>query len=179
MPLAPRGARPNPRVIARLHARLIQALGGLDGPRLPHSVLGGSRLRAARRVPLPGVERLFLRGSPNRWRGRHIVGTLPRMPCVSATRAHRSSQVIAGVARTASRITISAAVSSRRFCPPACGCGATAPVRRWRRRRFATQDTCPQTGPRGRVGSQAAVWRPGQSLAVNQWNRIACLEATA
>ena len=33
--------------------------------------------------------------------------------------------------------------------------------------------------PRGRVGTRAAVCRPGPSFAVNQWNRISCLEATA
>ena len=141
-----------------MHARRIHALVGLDGPRLPHRVLGGPRLRAARRVPLPRVERLFLRGSPNRWRGRHLVGTLPRMPCVSATRAHRASQVSAGGARPASRLTISAAVASRRCGPPACGGGATAPVRRWRRRCFATQDTLPPNR------SARARWEPSRRV---------------
>jgi hypothetical protein len=76
-----------------------------DGQWLQHGLVGGARLLDAWRVALTRVECLFFRGSPRRWRARHIFGTLTRRPCVSATRAHSSSKVISGVVHTTSWIT--------------------------------------------------------------------------
>jgi hypothetical protein len=56
----------------------------------------GPRLLDTRRVAFAGVEGLFLRGSPRRWRARHMVGTLTRRPCVAATWVQSSSKVISG-----------------------------------------------------------------------------------
>ena len=85
----------------------------------------GSAPAGPRGSSRPRVARLFSR-QPGRWRARHIVGTLTRMPCVFATLAQRCSKMMAGGVRTASRLTGSAAVASQRLWPPACGGGASA-----------------------------------------------------
>jgi hypothetical protein len=139
-----------------MDAGLIKARGPLHGQRRHYGPIGGARL--------------FFRGSPRRWRARPIVATLPWRPGVSAPRGQRSSRVIAGGGRTASWITVSAAASSRRFWPLACGGGGAGA--------FRQRTPSRQTSLPGRVGSQAAVRRRRQSFGVNHRKRISCREAT-
>ena len=144
-----------------LEPRLGNALVARDGEGRPPAVIGSPCLRDARRGARPRGTPLFFRGSPRPWRARHIVGTLRRRPCVSATWAQRAAQVMSGVAPTAARRLLSAAAASRRLGPPAGAFGATAPVRRWRRRGLATNDTLPPNRAarvRGEPRCRGEVW---------------------
>ncbi len=84
-----------------------------------------------RRVPLGGVERLFLRDSFSRRSSRHIMLSLECTRVTCSTRSHNSSRVRSGWVLTAERITRSAAASLRTG-PPAWGRGAQLPVFRQR-----------------------------------------------
>jgi hypothetical protein len=92
----PAGCAAEPTRHGQVHARLVDKLAALEIARLDQRLVVHPRLLDPCGVALGCVERLFLRGNPKRRITRHMVGTLTRMPVISAARVHNSSKVASG-----------------------------------------------------------------------------------
>jgi hypothetical protein len=82
-------------------------------------LVGGTGLLDPRRVAFGGMKGLFFRGSPRRWRTRHMVATLRRNSRWWWSWAQSSSRIASGCSRRNWRTNASAIGSQRGWRPPA------------------------------------------------------------
>jgi site-specific recombinase XerC len=87
------GRAPEPPRHGQVDARLVDTLEPLEIERLNQRVVIRPRVLDPLGVTLRRMESLVFRGKPKRRTTRHIVGTLTRMPVVSAARVHNSATV--------------------------------------------------------------------------------------
>lgn len=96
----PTGREPEATRHGQVDARFIDKFEALEIEWLNQRMVVRPRLLDPLGVALRRMERLFLRGNPKCCSSRHMVGTLTRMPVISAARVHNSSQVASGWSRT-------------------------------------------------------------------------------
>jgi hypothetical protein len=92
----PTGRAPEPTRHGQVHARFVDKFEALEIERLNQRLVVHPGVLDSLGVALGRVERRFLRGNPKRRTSRHMVGTLTRIPVISAARVHNSSQVASG-----------------------------------------------------------------------------------
>jgi hypothetical protein len=92
----PPGCAAEPTRHGQVHARLVDTRAALEIERLYERMVIHPRLLDPGGGVRCRVERLLLRGHPKRRTTRHMIGTLTRMPVMSAARVPNSSQVASG-----------------------------------------------------------------------------------
>jgi hypothetical protein len=96
----PPGCAPEATRHGQVDARFIDTFEALEIEWLNQRLVVLPRLLDPLGVALRRMERCFLRGNPQRCTSPHMVGTLTRMPVISAARVHNSSQAASGWSRT-------------------------------------------------------------------------------